>query len=878
MSLRNKMYELRVVQFVHLVSAQQDVRIAPLAIDLESIDLLEMAPLNNKDLIREEMELRKPGRPNHFAHTFYVDKSTQEIGKWTSLPDGSIVWRLRIHSNKAESLNLGFSKYKMPAGGTLVMYTPDFKNILGPFTPADNEEHEELWTPVVDGDDLIVEVWLKENNRNNFELELKSVNHDFIGINSASFLSGSCNLDVICTEADGWGIIDEYRDIIQSVALTQLNGNLNCTGFLVNNTAEDCTPLFMTANHCELTASNAPSLVTYWNYENSTCRQPDSIESGQDGDGTLNDFNTGSVWRAAWTPSDFTIVELDDPVNPSAEAYRAGWNATEDLASNVIGIHQPSRDEKRISFENDPVSVGDWNGSNTEDHIVVADWEIGTTEGGSSGSPLFDQNKRVVGQLHGGNAACGNDGSDSYGWFNTSWEGGGTPSSRLKDWLDPIDSGLMTIAGNSCGFTLIPDNSLVEICAPSDAVYQLTVSDNFTDNVNVTILNLPTGLSATFSNNTPAPGEMLSLTLSNTESLPFGNYLFAIDVTDGVEGSTTNLSLELYDGVPAMASLTTPADMSTNIPVTPIFEWGITSASTYEIEVATDLNFTDIVIANPIVDSETFTSNSFLDSETTYFWRIRGNNLCGTGNWSTTQSFTTANIVCSSNTAMDLPIVIDDGPANTISSTIEIAAGGTISDLNVIDLEGTHTWMSDLTFTLESPEGTSVILISTSCGDDDNFNINFDDQGTGTIPCPFTDGGTYPPLNALGAFNGENPQGTWTLIVADDASGDGGSLDNWGLEICTVPEAVSGVEQLNAQHIEFFPNPTQGNLTISLAHPFDGLIQGGVYHVNGSLLDNFKIPSGQQTHKLDLSNFPAGIYIVKLKHSDFIVTNKVILN
>ena len=125
-------------------SAQQDARIAPLTIDLKNIDLLEMAPLNNKDLYREEMQLRRPSRPNHFAHTFYVDQSTQEIGKWTSLPDGSLVWRLRIHSNKARSLNLGFSKYKMPSGGTLVMYTPDFKNILGPFTPADNEEHEEL--------------------------------------------------------------------------------------------------------------------------------------------------------------------------------------------------------------------------------------------------------------------------------------------------------------------------------------------------------------------------------------------------------------------------------------------------------------------------------------------------------------------------------------------------------------------------------------------------------------------------------------------------------------------------------------------------------------------------------------------------------------
>ena len=766
----------------------------------------------------------------------------------------------------------------MPSGGTLVMYTPDFKNILGPFTPADNEEHEELWTPVVDGDDLIVEVWLKENNRNDFELELKSVNHDFIGVTSASFMSGSCNLDVICSEIDGWGIVDEYRDIIQSVALTQLNGNLNCTGFLVNNTAEDCRPLFMTANHCELTANSAPSLVTYWNHENSTCRQPFSFESGANGDGTLDDFNTGSVWRASWAASDFTIVELDDPVSPSAKAYRAGWNAIDILsADSVIAVHHPNREEKRISFENDPVSIGGWNGSNDNDHVEVSDWDIGTTEGGSSGSPLFDKNHRVIGQLHGGSAACGNNNSDSYGWLNVSWIGGGTPSTRLSDWLDPINLGVMTMPGNSCNFTLIPDNTLVGICAPNDAVYHLTVSEAFENNVNMTITNLPAGLSATFSNDNPVPGEIVTLTLSNTGSLPFGNYSLSIDVTDGIESSTTNLFLELYDGIPTVAPLMTPADMSTNISVNPFFEWGVASASTYEIEVATDVNFTNVIISNPMVNSETFTTNLVLDAETTYFWRIRGNNLCGTANWSATNSFTTANIVCNSNTAMDTPITIDDGPANTIISTIEFPVEGIISDLNIKNLEGTHTWISDLVFTLESPAGTSVVLIATACGDEMNFNINFDDQSTGAIPCPYTDGGTYPPEGSLDVFNGENSQGIWTLIVADEGNADGGSLNNWALEICVIPEIVNSIEQVNAQYFEIFPNPTAGNLTINLANPSDEIIQGEIYHVNGSLLDKFKISSGVQTHNLNLSTFASGIYFVKLKHSNFIATNKVVL-
>ncbi len=1057
------------------ISAQQDARIAPLELESENFELLDMAPLDNKDLIREEMQLRRKGRPNYFAHTFNIDQSTQEIGKWTTLSDGSVVWRLRIHSENAKSLNLGFSKYHMPSGGTLVMYTPDYENILGPFTPADNEEHEQLWTPVVDGDDLIVEVWLKENNRNNFALELKSVNHDFIGINSASFMSGSCNLDVICTEEDGWGIVDGYRDIIQSVAFMHLNGSANCTGFLVNNTAQDCTPLFMTADHCGMSAGNAPSLVTYWNFENTTCRQPNSAASGANGDGPLDDFNSGSVMRATWAESDFTIVELDDPVNPSAEAYRAGWNAMDTLGTGAIAVHHPNNDEKRISFENEPLYLGEWGSGDANvpdgDHVVVPDWDIGTTEPGSSGSPLFDQNKRVIGQLHGGGAACGNDEYDIYGWFNASWEGGGTPNTRLKDWIDPINSGMMIVDGKNCGFAVQPDNPLATICAPSDAVYQLTVSDNFANNVNLTVDGLPAGLTATFSNNAPAAGEIVTLTISNTAGQPFGNYPFIVNGTDGTESSVTNLFLELFDDIPAMAALMIPADMETDITTSPTFEWGITSASSYEIEVATDVNFSNIVTSNPMINTEMHVITTFLEPLTTYFWRIRGNNLCGTGNWSTTNTFTTANIVCNIATTIDTPIAIDAGPANTITSTLDVAAGGIISDLNVVDLEGDHTWLGDLTFILESPEGTSVILISEACDNEDNFDINFDDQSMGTIPCPYSDGNSYAPIGALAAFNGENPQGTWTLTVIDDANQDGGSLNNWGLEICAVPDnslnvipsessfsicagastnfdvylgggfeapleliqvnggngielvfnpanptpgstvnvtmnvastvtagnydvnfsatdanndipttltlnvleapviaslsvpadgasdisttptmewtnpggytnlnimisldpnfsnniivdedlatnaisytyqsnlmgestfywqvtgtnecgeissstfsfttwTVLGIEQLGDQYFELLPNPTQGNVTLNLAYPLSETIHGEVFHVNGRLLDNFKIPFGQQTHDLDLSQFPAGIYVVKLKHSDFIATNKVVL-
>ncbi|MCL4158430.1 UNVERIFIED_CONTAM: hypothetical protein GTU68_007108, partial [Idotea baltica] len=323
---------------------------------------------------------------------------------------------------------------------------------IGPFTPSDNEVHEQLWTPIVNGDELVIEVRVPEEERPQLELELSSVNHDFVGFAGITSVSGSCNLDVICGAADGWEIVDNYRDIIRSVAVISTGGGTFCTGFLVNNVNSDCTPFFMTAEHCGIDADDAPSLVTYWNYENSTCRQPNSTESGEDGDGVLIDFNTGSIWRAEWEPSDVTLVELDDPVSETADAFLAGWSAEFMMPiDTVIGIHHPATDEKRISFEFDQTTAGAGN-NNVVDldeatHVIVNDWDIGTTEGGSSGSPLFNSQKQVVGQLTGGGAACGNDAHDIYGWFYTSWFGGGTPETALRFWLDPDDTGVTSIPG-----------------------------------------------------------------------------------------------------------------------------------------------------------------------------------------------------------------------------------------------------------------------------------------------------------------------------------------------------------------------------------------------------------------------------------------------
>ncbi|MBK6900003.1 MAG: trypsin-like peptidase domain-containing protein [bacterium] len=178
----------------------------------------------------------------------------------------------------------------------------------------------------------------------------------------------------------------------------------------------------MTAYHCGIHTSQAPTLVTYWNFNSPTC--------GQQGGGSLAQFLTGSTLRAESSASDFTLVELNSVPDASWNVAYAGWDRGAQDPTSATAIHHPSTDEKSISFEYDALSTTTYlqtavPGDGT--HLRVADWDLGTTEGGSSGSPLFNQNHHVVGQLHGGYAACGNNLSDWYGRFSRSWTGGTRP-------------------------------------------------------------------------------------------------------------------------------------------------------------------------------------------------------------------------------------------------------------------------------------------------------------------------------------------------------------------------------------------------------------------------------------------------------------------
>ena len=425
----------------HAVPAALDRDVGP----LDGVQVFRADTVDPEVAKLEDLQSEGLGLPPRFAVPQKTHITPYTHGTWERLDESTRLWRLRVASPGALSLNLGFGRYVMPADGRLTIHPADDPRAAIAFDAADNKDHGQLWTPLFEAEELVVEVALPAKAANRLVLELTSVNSGYRDFGDLfPEKSGACNIDVVCPEGDDW------RDEIQSVAVFKRSGAWYCTGFMVNNTAEDERPLFLTADHCGLTDITDATLVVYWNFQSPVC--------GDQGPGSLDQFQTGSTFLTGGAASDFTLLELDSMPEPEWNVAYAGWDNSGADPTSAVTIHHPGTDEKSISFEDDPCTTTSYlldevPGNGT--HFRVADWDLGTTEGGSSGSPLFDQDHRVVGQLHGGYAGCGNDLPDWYGKLSVSWAAG------LGAYLDPLGTGATTLdllAPYASGLDVSPDD------------------------------------------------------------------------------------------------------------------------------------------------------------------------------------------------------------------------------------------------------------------------------------------------------------------------------------------------------------------------------------------------------------------------------------
>ncbi|NJB71798.1 subtilisin-like proprotein convertase family protein [Saonia flava] len=331
------------------------------------------------------------------------------------------------------------------------------------------------------------------------------------------------------------------------------------------------------------------------------------------------------------------------------------------------------------------------------------------------------------------------------------------------------------------------------VCQPADLVvpfdYQTFLG--FSDEVTFSIPDAPAGLGVVFSPASATANTPVNITFSNTAGLAAGDYPVTVTATSIDMTKEVVLELGIGNNTFSVVTLSSPIDGMVDASQTQILQWEeVPNAANYDIEIATDDLFTNIVESNTVIFSSYEASN--LEPETTYFWRVKPKNNCGEGVFSAPFSFTTVEISCTNLIANSVPLEISTVGTPTISSKITFLEDLPISDVNVnLDIE--HSFLADLVVSLTSPSGTTVVLTSSSCGDRININATFDDDASpfvcgnnqvvdGIIQPSI--GGIVKPLGSLSSFNGESTYGEWVLEIQDTAPSDGGFLNSFSLDIC----------------------------------------------------------------------------------------------
>lgn len=408
-----------------------------------------------------------------------------------------------------------------------------------------------------------------------------------------------------------------------------------------------------------------------------------------------------------------------------------------------------------------------------------------------------------------------------------------------------------------------------------------TAYAGFTGATTFTATGLPAGVTATFSPTTMTASGTLTMTVTTTGTTSAGIIPLTVVATSGAIIKNAAFYLEIFNSNFGTQTLTSPTDLATTLnPLSLVLTWLLNSAATtYDVQIATNANF------STIVRTATVSTNSYspigLSEATNYYWRVLPKSPACSGTYSIGYRFTTGQLVCLTNTATDTPI---DIPiiANTVPfiSTIAMVSPNIVSDVNVtVDIS--HTWVNDMTISLISPLGTEIQLVARPCTNASLLNITatFDDSGS-TVVCATNPAitGIVKPLQLLSGFNGQAINGNWKLKVLDPYNEDGGAINSWSLNICSLSQAVMAVADNSLSNFVLYPNPNKGNFTVQFNSSSNNAIAISVHDMRGrTILNNKYSNTGLFSQNVQLDHVQAGVYLVTVQDGDKKVVKRIII-
>jgi hypothetical protein len=399
--------------------------LAPSLVPIEFVQPPEVGPLMAEDEARGHVPLR-------YGALLPVQISPDTHGVWDLLEDGTLVWRLRLYSPGAKSLGLEFSDFELSEGSQIYLYDEALDTVHGAFTAINNQPHDQIQFSPLRGDALILE-YVQPAGSARSRLELGTVIYDYrdlfaleAGLDAFEGTGGEgagvCMPDVNCPEGAPF-------PLLKRSALRTIDGGALCSGALVNNSSNDQTRYVITAWHC----GQGSNTIFRFNYQTSGCGS---------GSAPTNQNVSGATLLASNQQADGRLLRINNNIPASYNPYYAGWSRSTSNSTQAVSMNHPGGGPKKIAIDNNGATQTTVNIGGIGNVLAWrCVWNVGSSAGGSSGGPLYNQDGRLVGQLSGGPAgSCPNE--TFFGRFHNFWN-----NTNISTFLDPTASGAITIPG-----------------------------------------------------------------------------------------------------------------------------------------------------------------------------------------------------------------------------------------------------------------------------------------------------------------------------------------------------------------------------------------------------------------------------------------------
>ncbi|MBA4410609.1 MAG: hypothetical protein C0397_14455 [Odoribacter sp.] len=391
------------------------------------IPTLKLDSVHVEKMLEEDQKLKID---NRYGVVQSCNINIKEAGIRTEIQGKGIIWQYKVESEDAYSLGIFFKKYHLPPKAKVFIYDSSKTLIRGAFTQNNNNPGNLLPVAEFQGKNMIIEYFEPMSPEFSGELVLSAISQAYTDLKQ---LAGD-RIGINCEEGVDWQV---EKHSVCLMTFHDFQNSYFCTGALLNNVKEDETPYFLTANHCIRSELTANTLITYFNYEDSTCKS---------GDASFSQTLSGATFKSGSSHSDFSLLLLNEYPPDEYNPFYAGWDVTGINPRSGACLHHPDGESKSIATANNtafsyPEKI-EWF---SEDLRLISTtlpdshWNVlfdrGLPKAGSSGGPLFDQNKRIVGQLHGGvNSVI------LFGKLSLSWDYRASYTEQLAHWLDPSNT------------------------------------------------------------------------------------------------------------------------------------------------------------------------------------------------------------------------------------------------------------------------------------------------------------------------------------------------------------------------------------------------------------------------------------------------------